>query len=67
MFDFCLKAQALSIYGLNILEVKERAVTTGTGTGVKVPWKKETQGKYQNDGNIAEYYLLMLFFEILEM
>lgn len=42
-------------------------MTTGTGTGVKVPWKKETQGKYQNDGNIAEYYLLMLFFEILEM
>ena len=41
---FCLEVQALSTYGLNMFEVKEKAVTTGTRAGVKVPWQKKING-----------------------
>ena len=64
---FCLEVQALSSYGLNMFELKEKAVTTGTRAGVKVPWQKKNQRKCQNGGNIAKYYLLIIFFEILAM
>lgn len=44
MLGFCLEVQALSTYGLNMFEVKEKAVTTGTRAGVKVPWQKKING-----------------------